>query len=497
VGPIFVAAISLALFLPFADLDPARGVTASLSPFTDEGANVVNARNLVLFGSWTTDAWSLHLLNGPFSLLEAAVFRVLGIGLVQARLVAIMSVAVSAGLLASLVARSAGRAAGFIAALAYATSALTLYYGRLAYVEPLAGLFLLIGLLTLSTASMDSSGSVPHGARRATIARGAVGGVAFAAAVATKAVVAPAVLAAFVAVALLGLRQGAVRSWLVGAISGLAAAAVVWLLVVWVPYAADVTAMFEHVLPREGLDLSVPGLAHAAGYFAGRGDDTAVVWSLPLLLGALAGAGLQLVRSVRSSSAPAPLYLAAAAALGGGLMALALVQYHPNRYIVPLLPVAAILVAPAAGAVLGRLTAIGAARRGSQALRTATVGLLIATLAAPGVIAYARWTADATRELPAAQAAAVRDIPSGAIVVGHYAPIVALDTQAVTIIPCCGSDPVNGGDLYTERGARYLIRGADPIAWTPAPPAAIAAAQTIFCLTWGQPTARTCLVQLP
>jgi hypothetical protein len=72
----------------------------------------------VLFGTWTTDAWSLHLLNGPFSLLEAAVFRVFGIGLVQARLVAIASVALSAGLLAGFLSRSAGRAAAFVAALA-------------------------------------------------------------------------------------------------------------------------------------------------------------------------------------------------------------------------------------------------------------------------------------------------------------------------------------------------------------------------------------------
>jgi hypothetical protein len=445
----------------------------------------------VLFGSWTTDAWSLHLLNGPFSLLEAAVFRVLGIGLVQARLVPIASVALSAALLAAFLSRSAGRAAAFVAAPAYATSTLTLYYGRLAYVEPLAGLFLLIGLLTLSTPSTNTAGSPATGRRV-----GAIGGIAFAASIATKAVVTPAVVAALLAIALLGFRQAAVRSWLVGAIGGLAAAAATWLLVVWLPHAADVTAMLDHVLPRERVDLSPARIANAAGYFVGRGDDMAIVWALPLLVGALLGAVLELVRSVRSSAAPPPLSLAAAAALGGGLVALATVDYHPNRYIVPLLPVAAILVAPAAAAVLGRVSTIDFTRQAPRVVRPAIVAVLILALAAPGVLVYARWIADATRELPAAQAAAVRDIPSGAIVVGHYAPIVALETHAVTVIPCCGADPLNGGDLYTARGARYLIGGGDPVGWAPAPPPVLAAAETVYCFTWGQPAARTCLVRL-
>jgi hypothetical protein len=474
--------------LPFADLDPARGVTASMSPFTDEGANVVNARNLVLFGSWTTDAWTLHLLNGPFSLLQALVFSIFGIGLVQARLIAIVAVAASGGLLAAGIARNAARTAAAIAAIAFVTSSLALYYGRLAYVEPLAGLFLVSGFLTIPPAA---------GERRPTgslITAGVVGGVAFGAAVATKAVVTPLVLTAVVAVGILALRDRGLWPWLLGALVGLAAAAMAWLIVVWIPHAADVTAMVDHVLPRLQIDLTAAGLARAAGYFLGRGDDRAILWSLPLLVGALVGIGAELVRTIRLRAAPSPRHVAAAAALAAGVGALATIEYHPNRYIVPLLPVAAILVAPAVAAVGETAARIVPDGRAARAVAASVVSI---ALAGPGTLAYARWIADGTRELPSAMAAAVDVIPPGAVVVGHYAPIVALDTRAVTIIPCCGADPVNGGDLYTERGARFLIRGADPATWTPAPPSVIAVAETMFCLTWGQPAARTCLVRLP
>jgi len=74
-----------AVLTAFVAADPATKVTASLAPFTDEGFNVVNARNLVQLGTWTTDEWNLHLVNLPFSLLQAVWFQVAGVGIVQAR----------------------------------------------------------------------------------------------------------------------------------------------------------------------------------------------------------------------------------------------------------------------------------------------------------------------------------------------------------------------------------------------------------------------------
>ena len=58
-----------ALLTLFVAADPPRNATFSLSPFTDEGFNLVNSRNLVQLGRWGTDEWTRYLVELPFSLL--------------------------------------------------------------------------------------------------------------------------------------------------------------------------------------------------------------------------------------------------------------------------------------------------------------------------------------------------------------------------------------------------------------------------------------------
>ncbi len=91
--------VVLFLLLAFVSADPAPGVTISNGPFTDEAWDVVNARNLVLLGTWSTDDWNLHLVNVPFSVITAAVFQVAGVGIVQARLISIAATVVTIGAL--------------------------------------------------------------------------------------------------------------------------------------------------------------------------------------------------------------------------------------------------------------------------------------------------------------------------------------------------------------------------------------------------------------
>ena len=81
--------ILVLLLAAFISADPPPGVTASRGPLTDESWDVVNARNFVLLGRWSTDDWNLYLLNFPFSLSEAAMFSVAGVGIVQARVISI------------------------------------------------------------------------------------------------------------------------------------------------------------------------------------------------------------------------------------------------------------------------------------------------------------------------------------------------------------------------------------------------------------------------
>ncbi len=142
---ILVGAALFVLLAAFVSADPAGNVTFSSSPFSDEGFNLVNARNLVQLGRWDTDQWNLYLVNLPYSLLAAASFRILGVGIDSARLVSIVCVSATAGALACGLRRSLGTAWAAFGGVAFATSGLVLFYGRLAYVEDLVVLGLALG----------------------------------------------------------------------------------------------------------------------------------------------------------------------------------------------------------------------------------------------------------------------------------------------------------------------------------------------------------------
>ena len=114
------------------DHDPARGVTFSNSPFTDEGWRAANARNLVFFGSWATDDWKVYLLQLPLSVVQAVVFELAGVGLIQARLISVVATVAMTVVLILGLRRPLGLAGALAAGAAVAFSALTLYYGRLA-----------------------------------------------------------------------------------------------------------------------------------------------------------------------------------------------------------------------------------------------------------------------------------------------------------------------------------------------------------------------------
>ena len=81
------ALILLGIQLP---ADPAVGVTASDSPFTDEGWYVLGARNLALLGRLATDDWQLAWATLPFTVVVTAAFEMLDVGIVQARIVSVL-----------------------------------------------------------------------------------------------------------------------------------------------------------------------------------------------------------------------------------------------------------------------------------------------------------------------------------------------------------------------------------------------------------------------
>jgi hypothetical protein len=480
-GSALVALSALALLVPVADVDPARGVTFSNSPFSDEVWNVLNARNLILLGAWSTDQWNLHLINGPFSLVEAAFFGALGVGIVQARLVAIGCIALTGAAIVLGLQRSVGRLPAVVAAGAYLTSGLALYYGRLAYVEPMTGLLLVSGLVTL-----PAIGGRP--------ARwGAVAGMAFALAIASKALAIPCVGAILFATGWLALSDPQLRRWVTGATLALLGAAVAWTLIVGLPHRDEIAIVAAHVLPQIRFDPGLLTIRRAIGYMLGSGDDRAIALSLPLLIGAAAGILIAVRDRAKIPTRALVLYGASAMAVAVSIGVVAAASYHPNRYIVPFLPIAAILIGPLAHAVWSYV----ASRRRPAGLGLLLGSAFVVALCAPGLVLHLGWTVFGSRNLPALQAAGIEAFPPGQVVAGPYAALVALRAPVVAIVTCCGADPANPGDLYETRGARYVVSGATPPEWLSLHPAAWDAREQLLCFVWDAVPQEFCAYRLP
>jgi len=129
--------IALVLLASQIAADPAAGVTFSGSPYSDEAWSVMGGRNQALLGTWATDDLKMFLVQLPFQVVLAGVFELFGVGILQARAVAVL-VSVGAVVLTSVsAARHFGPVAGVVSGIALATTPLFVYHGRMAYLEPM------------------------------------------------------------------------------------------------------------------------------------------------------------------------------------------------------------------------------------------------------------------------------------------------------------------------------------------------------------------------
>jgi len=496
-------AVGLGLFAVlavFVAADPAGGVTASNSPWTDEGFFTVNARNLIQFGHWSTDEWNLYLVNLPLSVLQAIWFAISGVGIVQARLINIACVSLTAFAIVMALRGVTGRATAIFGGLAFAASGLILYYGRLVYLEDLVVLAVTVGTLVLVRDE------------RLTLRWGGFSGLCYGIAIATKASaavpVAGIVAAMIVAVAW---RDAGARRWIAGVIAASAAFGLAWLAVVWLPN-RDAVAMDLKIWAQVRLSLApIDALRTMLRYFATDNDHVFGVLLGPLLLLGAAGLGAVFLARRRLSRAQARTAFIAIGWLVFGCGVLLIASYRPNRYVVPLVPPLAILSAmgldlalqwlrerPVRGSDETELSAVRAGGRGPRRFDGWAGPLLLlaatAVAVAPGISWYASWAHGATYTMENAETRLASAVPDGQMVAGTESAVFLMKSHAITLLTQPVGGVANNGDLYAA-GVRYYMlpaggpapRGVSGSIW--------AARHQIFCAEYGGVT--QCLFHLP
>lgn len=463
-------AVLLAVQLP---LDPNIEMTGSDSPFTDEGWSVLGARNAVLLGRWITDEWQLVIAQLPFNAAAYVSFQLFGVGIIQARLVSVLATVAAVAVIGVIVGRRYGTTAGVLAALALGTAPLVLFYGRLALLEATVMAALVAALALL----------LAPGGR--TWLPGALAGLAMAVALGTKPSAA-APIAGIVAGALLA--GGALRPQL----GGRAAVAVAVVVVAGIAWATGVTlagiSIPAALRPWPETNALAPPdvlVARAWQYLSG-GNDQATTRNATLLIGALLG-GAVAWRQRRSLDPQQRVLVAAAVGWAVmGILVLLVVTYRPNRYTVPLLPPLAILTAVGASLLLASVARAGA--------RRVLTGAIVVAVTLAGASHFQRWQAIATYRLPQIQEEMVQLLPPGAVVHGWFASTLAMRAPVVTII---AQGEVNRGDTYQRYGVRWLLleRRGEPVDWIEEHRDAWANRQPMGCWAWQRGT--TCLDRLP
>ncbi len=466
--------VGLVLLLLLLPTEPAAGVTFSESPWTDEAWTLLGARNMALLGTWATDDLQAYLLQLPFHVAQLVVFEVFGVGIIQARALPLVLSLATVVLTALLVTRHFGRLAGTASGIGLAASALFIYYGRLAYLEPMVAFWLTAGMVVLVL-----------GPERRILAAGALGGACLALGIGTK----PSSLAAAAGI-LLGAAVAA-RVARVPAMAPFVASGVIlvagigWVVIIGLPNrdAVELTIRFwpAQPIPPTPLDWIV-----RVGRYV-RASDGANLLALPLYLVSAMGV---LMAWTRRRTLTSGQLMPIGAAIGWVLLGigfLVLSAYRPNRYVVPLLPPLA---------MLGGVAVAWLVERVPMETRRFVAVAFLAALAVPGIVLWGGWLSTASSRLPAIQEEVLGIIDDGTAVEGGVGPAFAMRVPVPTLLsrPAIG---MNAGDLYADPGVRWLVADETYVpAWADDHPDAWAARRTIRCWPWGDDGSE-CLIRVP
>lgn len=459
--PVLLTATLLALRIA---ADPPSGLTISRSPFTDEGWDVLNARNLVVLGRWAPDDWALHPVNLPFSLASVGSFALFGPGLVQARLVPVLATVLTVALLAWWMKDRWGPLAALVAGLAFGCATLVLGHGGTALLEPLVALLVVGGFVALTSGRGDGSALFA--------------GLLLAAAIATKpsallmaAGIVGGSLVARVGVRRISLAVAAVAAWAAGAglallladPSALDAARRIWAPIEW---PAGIGEAWQALLdwPQE--------------------SDSVAPLAWPLIVAGIIGLATAWRRSSALRRREVVVILGWFAV---PVVVLLFASYRPNRYLLPVLPALALLAGIGAAQVIGMLRA--------APVRIAVAAAFMVLVAAPGIATWAGWVASGSEEIARAQSEVAELVPAGAAIQGDLAPILGMSSEA-RLLTSRPDDGINGGDLYETAGVRWVIGTPDSTPeWAAMHAEAWAARAERLCLALGG--AQVCLYELP
>lgn len=136
--------VTLALCASDLKADPPDNLSWSTGPFTDDALNYYSARNMVLYGRWKVDEYLPFAIYPLANSIMALIFKLLGIGFVQVKLLSVLCAMLSVLVMYLLVKEDYGPLAGMVAALLQATCYPLVMYSRLAMAEPVQIVFLLL-----------------------------------------------------------------------------------------------------------------------------------------------------------------------------------------------------------------------------------------------------------------------------------------------------------------------------------------------------------------
>jgi len=121
--------------------DPFPRLDFSAALMTDEGFNIHNARNLVLFGHLQTDEYNNMLFSPLYHFGQVAVFSLFGVGSVQARLISVVCSLLTLALLWAALRRAFDNRIALTAIIFLGLDHTNLLYNRMALMDTPAAMF--------------------------------------------------------------------------------------------------------------------------------------------------------------------------------------------------------------------------------------------------------------------------------------------------------------------------------------------------------------------